>query len=50
MTTTSDSALEGQPVRSVVRGRRDVDRNLPVTRDTIFRIASATKPSPPSPL
>ena len=34
----------GQPVRNVVIGRRDVDRDLPVTRDTIFRIASATKP------
>ena len=25
-------------------GRRDVDRKLPVTRDTLFRIASLTKP------
>lgn len=31
-------------VRSVSVGRRDVDRDLPVTRDTIFRIASLTKP------
>jgi len=34
----------GQPARNVVIGRRDVDRDLAVTRDTIFRIASATKP------
>jgi CubicO group peptidase (beta-lactamase class C family) len=34
----------GQPIRSVAIGRRDVDRDLPVTRDTIFRIASMTKP------
>ena len=34
----------GQPVRAIAVGRRDVDRGLPVTRDTIFRIASATKP------
>jgi len=34
----------GQPIRSIVVGRRDVDRDLPVTRDTIFRIASLTKP------
>jgi len=33
-----------RPIRSIVIGRRDVDRDLPVTRDTIFRIASATKP------
>jgi CubicO group peptidase (beta-lactamase class C family) len=30
--------------RTVTVGLRDVDRNLPVTRDTIFRIASLTKP------
>ena len=34
----------GQPIRAITIGRRDVDRDLPVTRDTIFRIASATKP------
>ena len=34
----------GQPTRATALGRRDVDRNLPVTRDTIFRIASLTKP------
>ena len=34
----------GQPIRTIAIGRRDVDRDLPVTRDTIFRIASATKP------
>lgn len=35
---------EGQPVRVTAMGRRDVERDLPVTRDTIFRIASLTKP------
>ena len=34
----------GLPIRSIAIGRRDVDRDLPVTRDTIFRIASLTKP------
>jgi CubicO group peptidase (beta-lactamase class C family) len=34
----------GQATREIVIGRRDVDRDLPVTRDTIFRIASLTKP------
>lgn len=34
----------GHVVRAVTAGRRDVDRNLPVSRDTIFRIASLTKP------
>jgi CubicO group peptidase (beta-lactamase class C family) len=34
----------GQPIRAAAVGRRDVGRNVPVTRDTIFRIASATKP------
>jgi CubicO group peptidase (beta-lactamase class C family) len=34
----------GQPIRSIAIGRRDVDRDLAVARDTIFRIASATKP------
>ena len=34
----------GQPIRAIAIGWRDVDRDLPVTRDTIFRIASATKP------
>jgi len=33
-----------QPIRAIAIGRRDVERDLPVTRDTIFRIASATKP------
>ena len=34
----------GQPARCVAIGRRDVQRDLPVARDTIFRIASLTKP------
>jgi len=34
----------GQSIRTIAIGRRDVDRDLPVIRDTIFRIASATKP------
>jgi CubicO group peptidase (beta-lactamase class C family) len=34
----------GEPIRRIAIGRRDVARDLPVTRDTIFRIASATKP------
>lgn len=34
----------GQPTRGIAIGRRDVGRDLPVTRDTIFRIASLTKP------
>ena len=34
----------GQPTRCVATGRRDVERDLPVARDTIFRIASLTKP------
>jgi CubicO group peptidase (beta-lactamase class C family) len=34
----------GDAMRTVAVGRRDVDRDLPVTRDTIFRIASLTKP------
>jgi CubicO group peptidase (beta-lactamase class C family) len=34
----------GQPIRGIAIGRRDVGRDLPVTRDTIFRIASLTKP------
>ena len=34
----------GAPIRAIAIGRRDVDRDLPVTRNTIFRIASATKP------
>jgi CubicO group peptidase (beta-lactamase class C family) len=33
-----------QPTHSITMGRRDVSRNLPITRDTIFRIASLTKP------
>jgi hypothetical protein len=28
----------GQPVRSIAIGRRDVNRDLPVAGDTIFRI------------
>ena len=34
----------GRPIRRIAIGRRDVDRDLPATRDTIFRIASLTKP------
>src|SRR5262245_19807797 len=34
----------GEPTRVVVRGRRDVERDLPVVHDTISRIASLTKP------
>jgi len=34
----------GQPIRDIAIGRRDVGRDVPVTRDTIFRIASLTKP------
>jgi CubicO group peptidase (beta-lactamase class C family) len=34
----------GQPTRSITAGQRDVRRDLPVARDTIFRIASLTKP------
>lgn len=34
----------GQPIRRIAMGRRDVDRDLPVTPDTIFRVASLTKP------
>ena len=34
----------GQPTRRIAIGRRDVERDLPVSRDTIFRIASLTKP------
>jgi CubicO group peptidase (beta-lactamase class C family) len=34
----------GQPARAMVMGRRDVERDLPMTRDTIFRVASLTKP------
>lgn len=34
----------GQPVRRVAVGRRDVERDLTVAPDTIFRIASLTKP------
>jgi CubicO group peptidase (beta-lactamase class C family) len=33
-----------RPTRAITIGRRDVARDLPVTRDTIFRIASLTKP------
>jgi CubicO group peptidase (beta-lactamase class C family) len=34
----------GQPTRRMAIGRRDVAHDLPVERDTIFRIASLTKP------
>jgi CubicO group peptidase (beta-lactamase class C family) len=34
----------GQPTHRIAIGRRDVDRDLPITVDTIFRIASLTKP------
>jgi len=34
----------GQPIRRIAIGRRDVGRDLPVTDDTIYRIASLTKP------
>ncbi len=34
----------GQATRGIAIGRRDVGRDLPVTHDTIFRIASLTKP------
>lgn len=34
----------GQPTRCIAIGRRDVQRDLPVARDTIFRLASLTKP------
>lgn len=34
----------GRPIRRVVSGRRDVERDLPMTADTLFRIASLTKP------
>lgn len=33
-----------EQTRVITIGRRDVDRDLPVARDTIFRIASLTKP------
>jgi CubicO group peptidase (beta-lactamase class C family) len=34
----------GQPICRLAIGRRDVERDLPIAHDTIFRIASATKP------
>lgn len=34
----------GQVVHADAVGRRDLDRDLPVERDTLFRIASMTKP------
>ena len=37
-------AARDAPIRGIAIGRRDVERDLPVTRDTIFRIASMTKP------
>jgi CubicO group peptidase (beta-lactamase class C family) len=33
-----------EPARCIAIGRRDVQRDLPVARDTIFRVASLTKP------
>lgn len=41
------AALTWRPADGVqgrFAGRRDVDQNLPLTRDTLFRIASLTKP------
>jgi CubicO group peptidase (beta-lactamase class C family) len=35
---------DGQVANSAVYGRRDLEAELPVERDTIFRIASMTKP------
>jgi len=37
-------ARDGKVVRTEAIGRRDVENNLPMTVDTIFRIASMTKP------
>jgi len=34
----------GQPTRTIAIGRRDVGRDLPVARDTLFRVASLSKP------
>jgi CubicO group peptidase (beta-lactamase class C family) len=34
----------GHPIRRIALGRRDVEKNLPINNDTIFRIASLTKP------
>jgi CubicO group peptidase (beta-lactamase class C family) len=34
----------GRPIRSIAIGRRNVDLDVPAARDTIFRIASLTKP------
>jgi CubicO group peptidase (beta-lactamase class C family) len=34
----------GQPILRISIGRRDVEKNLPILDDTIFRIASLTKP------
>jgi CubicO group peptidase (beta-lactamase class C family) len=33
-----------QPIRRIAIGRRDVEKNLPIDNDTIFRIASLSKP------
>jgi CubicO group peptidase (beta-lactamase class C family) len=38
------SSRPGRGTQSVAIGRRDVARDLPIVRDTIFRIASLTKP------
>jgi len=35
---------KGEHVRVVTVGRRDLDSDAPIERDTIFRIASLTKP------
>ncbi len=35
---------EGEIVQLVLRGKRDLARDLPMERDTLFRIASMTKP------
>jgi len=37
-------ARDGKVVRTEAIGKRDVENNLPMTVDTIFRIASMTKP------
>ena len=35
---------EGQPVETVCVGFRDVEARAPIERDSLFRIASMTKP------
>ena len=39
----------GEIAQVLALGRRDIENDLPMQRDTIFRIASMTKPSPPWP-